>query len=366
MATGQRLSHVFPLGSRVNERGRLEVGGCDVVELAERVRHARLRRRRGRPARPRPRLHARPAATRPARTSRSCSPPRRSPARPCCALFAAGGPLVRRRLRRRAAPGAARRLRPPQRIVLHGNAKSDAELRMALDAGVGPIVIDNFDEIERLERADRGGRAGRERASQPVLVRVTPDVRGRDPREDLDRPGRLEVRLRDGRRRRARSSGVRASTGLSCAACTPTSAPSCSTLEPFRARRGARERSASFRRVGPRRRARRRLHRRISEPPSIEDYVARDRRRGRDEHRRRRQAPADRAGPLAGRQRARHALHGRDRQAQRLDLGRGRRRHVRQPAADALRRALRGAHRRPPRRRDAPACSPASTASPAT
>ena len=31
-ATG--VSHVFPIGSRLNEAGRLEVGGCDVVELA--------------------------------------------------------------------------------------------------------------------------------------------------------------------------------------------------------------------------------------------------------------------------------------------------------------------------------------------
>ncbi|KKK47221.1 hypothetical protein LCGC14_3157370, partial [marine sediment metagenome] len=30
------LNHVYPLGTRVNERGHLEVGGCDVVELAER------------------------------------------------------------------------------------------------------------------------------------------------------------------------------------------------------------------------------------------------------------------------------------------------------------------------------------------
>src|ERR671931_1668915 len=29
------VSHVYPLGSRLNERGRLEVGGCDVVELAK-------------------------------------------------------------------------------------------------------------------------------------------------------------------------------------------------------------------------------------------------------------------------------------------------------------------------------------------
>src|SRR5919197_3884437 len=30
------LSHVYPLGTRVNERGHLEVGGCDVVEIAGR------------------------------------------------------------------------------------------------------------------------------------------------------------------------------------------------------------------------------------------------------------------------------------------------------------------------------------------
>ena len=34
MSTGTALSSVFPLGSRLNERGRLEVGGCDTIELA--------------------------------------------------------------------------------------------------------------------------------------------------------------------------------------------------------------------------------------------------------------------------------------------------------------------------------------------
>src|SRR3954452_9219971 len=29
------VSHVYPHGSRLNERGRLEIGGCDVIELAE-------------------------------------------------------------------------------------------------------------------------------------------------------------------------------------------------------------------------------------------------------------------------------------------------------------------------------------------
>ena len=34
MATGTTLTDVFPLGSRLNERGHLEVGGCDAIELA--------------------------------------------------------------------------------------------------------------------------------------------------------------------------------------------------------------------------------------------------------------------------------------------------------------------------------------------
>jgi diaminopimelate decarboxylase len=57
---------------------------------------------------------------------------------------------------------------PPKDMVLHGNAKSDEEMSMALTAGVGLIVIDNFDDIDRLERL-----ATRE---QRVLVRVIPNV----------------------------------------------------------------------------------------------------------------------------------------------------------------------------------------------
>src|ERR1700722_17507170 len=36
------------------------------------------------------------------------------------------------------------------RICLHGNAKTDDELRYALDRGIGYVVVDSFDEIERL------------------------------------------------------------------------------------------------------------------------------------------------------------------------------------------------------------------------
>ncbi len=60
---------------------------------------------------------------------------------------------------------------PPDRIVFHGNNKSTAELTAALDAGVGRVVADSFDELDRLERL------ASERAAQPsVLVRVTPGV----------------------------------------------------------------------------------------------------------------------------------------------------------------------------------------------
>jgi len=60
---------------------------------------------------------------------------------------------------------------PAERIVLHGNNKSSGELRAALDAGVGRIVVDSFDELDRL--VDLAARAD---APVAVLVRVTPGV----------------------------------------------------------------------------------------------------------------------------------------------------------------------------------------------
>jgi diaminopimelate decarboxylase len=57
----------------------------------------------------------------------------------------------------------------PALIVMHGNAKTPAELRMAVDARVGLIVIDNTDDIDRLEELVK--------TEQPVLVRVIPGVR---------------------------------------------------------------------------------------------------------------------------------------------------------------------------------------------
>ena len=60
---------------------------------------------------------------------------------------------------------------PGNRLVLHGNNKSDAELAMAVDEGVGRIVIDSFAELDRLEALHSAtGVAPR------VLLRVTPGV----------------------------------------------------------------------------------------------------------------------------------------------------------------------------------------------
>ncbi len=61
---------------------------------------------------------------------------------------------------------------PAGRIYFHGNNKSVAEIESGLDAGIGHFVVDSFEEIERLEAA-----AAARGRSQDVLVRVTPGVR---------------------------------------------------------------------------------------------------------------------------------------------------------------------------------------------
>ena len=56
----------------------------------------------------------------------------------------------------------------PERLHFHGNAKTDDELRMALDAGIGTIIVDNDDELDRLERLLT--------RPQKLLLRVIPGV----------------------------------------------------------------------------------------------------------------------------------------------------------------------------------------------
>jgi diaminopimelate decarboxylase len=167
MAAVQQLSAAYPLGSRIDEAGVLEIGGCSALELAREfgtpcyvVAEDDLRAR----------ARAFLAAFR-ARTDRF-DVLFATKAFPCTAVMrvlreeglgcdvASGGELHL----------ALRAGFDPARIVLHGNAKSEAELRAAVEAGVGHVVVDNFDEIERLRRISD---------SQRVMLRVAPGVRGR-------------------------------------------------------------------------------------------------------------------------------------------------------------------------------------------
>jgi diaminopimelate decarboxylase len=58
----------------------------------------------------------------------------------------------------------------PKLVVLHGNAKSDEEIAMAVEHGVGLVAVDNSDDVDRLEATVPEGRR------QGVLVRVIPGV----------------------------------------------------------------------------------------------------------------------------------------------------------------------------------------------
>jgi diaminopimelate decarboxylase len=159
-------SPVYPAGSRVNESGRLEIAGCDLVELADRF---------GTPAyiyseddiRGRAREYVRAFEER----TDAFEVIYASKALPATAAYrlmreeglsvdvASGGEL-----HMALAAGFA-----PARIHVHGNNKTEAELRYAFEAGVGHLILDSFDEIERAERLlDR---------SQRVLIRVTPGIK---------------------------------------------------------------------------------------------------------------------------------------------------------------------------------------------
>jgi diaminopimelate decarboxylase len=158
-------SPVYPAGTHVNEKGHLVVGGCDVVDLVEEF---------GTPAY----IYAEDDVRARARAYQEAFAARTddfevlyaSKAAPITAIYrvcaeeglsvdvASGGELHM----------ALRAGFDPARIHMHGNNKTEAELRRAIAAGVGHLIVDSFDEIARLdELLDR---------PQDVLIRVTPGV----------------------------------------------------------------------------------------------------------------------------------------------------------------------------------------------
>jgi len=155
--------HLLPLTARVTG-GRLEVGGCDVVELAE---------RHGTPVFVYDELHLRERA------------------REAVAAFGDGATyaskafLCRAMARLVAEEGMGLDVStggelhvalsadvPADRITLHGNNKSSDELARALQVGVGRIVVDSDVELDRLERLV----PELDVAPPKVLLRVTPGV----------------------------------------------------------------------------------------------------------------------------------------------------------------------------------------------
>ena len=60
---------------------------------------------------------------------------------------------------------------PCEKVYFHGNNKTADELKLALDWGIGRIVVDNFDEMELLNSLAR--ETG---AIQSILLRLTPGV----------------------------------------------------------------------------------------------------------------------------------------------------------------------------------------------
>ena len=76
----------------------------------------------------------------------------------------------------------------PAKIVMHGNAKTDDDIQAALDARIGYIAVDGFDDINRIARLttlaehgpgrgpERGPGRGLGREHTPVLLRVNPAI----------------------------------------------------------------------------------------------------------------------------------------------------------------------------------------------
>ena len=60
---------------------------------------------------------------------------------------------------------------PAGRLWLHGNAKSDEELSLAVRERIGWVIVDDAEELERLDGLARA--AG---VVQPILLRVIPEV----------------------------------------------------------------------------------------------------------------------------------------------------------------------------------------------
>lgn len=156
--------HLLPDTAVENKLGRLEVGGCDLVELAEKF---------GTPVFVYDETHLRARCQEAVQAFGKHQVVYATKAFLCGAMarlaheegllldVATGGELFV--VLHAGVPGSA--------CVLHGNNKSIEELKMALEAKVHHIVVDNFDELDRIDELHRQGFA---RAR--IQLRITPGV----------------------------------------------------------------------------------------------------------------------------------------------------------------------------------------------
>ena len=161
--------NVFPLTSRVNAKGHLEVGGCDVTSLAAEC---------GTPLYVFDMQTLQSACRSYTAAFRSAYPGEVS------LSYASKAFLCRALARTVLAEGfgfdvvSIGELRtvldagaPARHVHFHGNAKPRSELKEALRAGIGRIVVDNLDEVSTLASLTR------DRASpQGLLIRLEPAV----------------------------------------------------------------------------------------------------------------------------------------------------------------------------------------------
>jgi len=154
---------LLPDTATIGDKGQLVIGGCDTLELAEQFgtplfvydeEHLRARCREA--------VAAFGIGVNFATKAFLCKAMARLAAEEGCNLdVSTGGEYHVAR-----SAGV-----PADRLVLHGNNKSTAELRRAMSEGIGRIIIDSFDEIDRIEALVAEG--------LPVpkaLIRVTPGV----------------------------------------------------------------------------------------------------------------------------------------------------------------------------------------------
>lgn len=155
--------HLLPDTATVDDHGRLSIGGCDVLELAE---------RHGTPLFVYDEAHIR-ARCREAVSVLGNGATYASKAFLCRAIARL---VTEEGMRIDVATGGELQVVlaagvPAERTVLHGNNKSSDELRLALEVGVGRLVVDSDDEMDRIEALVASGLP-----APRVLLRINPGI----------------------------------------------------------------------------------------------------------------------------------------------------------------------------------------------